>query len=256
MPGCIVKARAENDAVEGRVVRPDIAGELVEHACRSERLPDHVRRRDGLADRASDARPIWLVDVVGPNDAGDAGEVGAGDAGRSEAVDRGPGIDEAGRRFDEPALAQIEIVARRCRDRIAVGPDWLVGEGTGRVVQVDICRTPGEPSGRRRSVPWWRRNRCRRRGLRTRCRSRRCRWSSSRDSRPWSRDADSAVVVETGDVGADLRAREGLGLSGCCSSVRRGIDDGAALVEMPTELDVELRLAWPPTPRAHTPPPG
>src|SRR6185436_7246058 len=70
--------------------------------------------------------------------AGDAGEASAGDAGRGEGVDRGLRIDEAGRRFDEPTLAQIEVVARRCRDRPAMGPNRLIAEGEARVVQVDI----------------------------------------------------------------------------------------------------------------------
>ena len=71
-------------AFQRGVVRGDVAGEFVEHACRREGLPDHCRGRDGLADPHRGAADL-AYDVIGLNDAGDAGEVGAGDAGRGKA---------------------------------------------------------------------------------------------------------------------------------------------------------------------------
>ena len=199
----------------------------MEHACRSKRLPDYVRCRDYFPDPQGRATDL-AHDVVGRDDTGDAGEVGAGDAGRSETVHRGPGIDEAGRRFDEPALAQIEIVTHRCRYRITVSPDGLVGEGKGRVVQVDIIELLANHQVGKEASLGGDKIGAEEGDFELVAEAGIVGGSRAEIAGRGPQMQIPAVVVETRDVGADLRAREGLGLS-IVAVGGRGIDDGAAL---------------------------
>ena len=153
---------------------------------------------------------------------------GAADAGCGEAVDRGPGIDEAGRRLDEPALAQIEIITRRCRDRPTMCPDRLIAESKRRIVQVDVVKLlANHQVGKEASLGGDEVGAPERDfeivaeagvvgGPRTEIAGR------------GSEMEIPARIVQTCDVGADLRAREGLALL-VVTVGRRRIDHGAAL---------------------------
>src|SRR5262249_11637366 len=116
--------KTDDESTVGRrdEIGGDVAGELMEDARREKRLPDDVRRLDGLADAQAQASDL-AFNVGRLNDTRDRQR---GRAGAGEVVDGRPRIDEAARRLDEPALAEIEVITGRGRHRVTVRADRLV----------------------------------------------------------------------------------------------------------------------------------